>query len=174
MNGGLLAALLVMIVLLVLTPVFKYMPQNAQGAIVISAVVSLFNYTEWWFLWKVRPFSQLPSLDYRPSSVGLLTYFAPALSLPAVLQWVWPTLVCQHGTALLQLSHAVAVWQGLLHFTLSQALMMRHSSSTPCLFDWTGTWYHEQVCMAACVWIVNAVAAIWPRLCRRELLRWYF
>ena len=50
------AALLVMIVLLVLTPVFKYMPQNAQGAIVISAVFGLFNYTEWWFLWKVSCF----------------------------------------------------------------------------------------------------------------------
>ncbi|KAK9853863.1 hypothetical protein WJX84_006158 [Apatococcus fuscideae] len=51
---GIVSAILVMIVLLVLTPVFKYMPQNAQGAIVISAVFSLFNYTEWWFLWKVN------------------------------------------------------------------------------------------------------------------------
>ncbi|KAK9819516.1 hypothetical protein WJX74_003191 [Apatococcus lobatus] len=51
---GIVSAILVMIVLLVLTPVFKYMPQNAQGAIVISAVVNLFNYTEWWFLWKVN------------------------------------------------------------------------------------------------------------------------
>ncbi len=45
--------LLVMIVLLVLTPVFKYMPNNAQGAIIIAAVIGLFNYTEWLFLWKV-------------------------------------------------------------------------------------------------------------------------
>ena len=49
----LFTAILVMMVLLVLTPVFKYMPQNAQGAIVISAVFGLFNYTEWWFLFKV-------------------------------------------------------------------------------------------------------------------------
>lgn len=42
-----------MIVLLVLTPVFKYMPNNAQGAIIIAAVIGLFNYTEWLFLWKV-------------------------------------------------------------------------------------------------------------------------
>ena len=47
------AGLLVMITLLVLTPVFKYMPSNAQGAIIIAAVIGLFNYTEWLFLWKV-------------------------------------------------------------------------------------------------------------------------
>ena len=47
------AGVLVMIVLLVLTPVFKYMPNNAQGAIIIAAVIGLFNYTEWLFLWKV-------------------------------------------------------------------------------------------------------------------------
>lgn len=43
-----------MIVLLCLTPVFKNMPQNAQGAVIIAAVIGLFNYSEWWFLWKVR------------------------------------------------------------------------------------------------------------------------
>ena len=45
-----------MIVLLCLTPVFKNMPQNAQGAIIIAAVIGLFNYQEWWFLWKVSAF----------------------------------------------------------------------------------------------------------------------
>ena len=44
-----------MVVLLCLTPVFKNMPQNAQGAVIIAAVIGLFNYSEWWFLWKVRP-----------------------------------------------------------------------------------------------------------------------
>ena len=68
------AALLVMIVLLVLTPVFKYMPQNAQGAIVISAVVSLFNYTEWWFLWKVS----LCMEHYHPLLHELHTQQGPA------------------------------------------------------------------------------------------------
>ena len=42
-----------MITLLVLTPVFKYMPSNAQGAIIIAAVIGLFRYDEWFFLWKV-------------------------------------------------------------------------------------------------------------------------
>lgn len=48
------AGVLVMIVLLCLTPVFKNMPQNAQGAVIIAAVIGLFNYEEWWFLLKVR------------------------------------------------------------------------------------------------------------------------
>lgn len=43
-----------MIVLLCLTPVFRNMPQNAQGAVIIAAVVGLFNYEEWWFLFKAR------------------------------------------------------------------------------------------------------------------------
>lgn len=43
-----------MIVLLVLTPVFKNMPNNAQGAIIIAAVLGLIKYEEWWYLWKVR------------------------------------------------------------------------------------------------------------------------
>ena len=47
------AGLCVMIVLLCLTPVFKNMPQNAQAAIIISAVSGLFNYEEFLFLWKV-------------------------------------------------------------------------------------------------------------------------
>ena len=45
-----------MFTLLVLTPVFKNMPNNAQAAIIISAVIGLFNYTEWLFLWRVSPF----------------------------------------------------------------------------------------------------------------------
>ena len=51
--AGITSALVVMFVLLFLTPVFKNMPQNVQGAIVISAVIGLFNYSEWFFLWKV-------------------------------------------------------------------------------------------------------------------------
>ena len=47
------AAIWVMIVLLVLTPVFKNMPQNAQGAIIIVAVSGLVNYSEFFYLWKV-------------------------------------------------------------------------------------------------------------------------
>ena len=44
-----------MIVLLVLTPVFKNMPQNAQGAIIIAAVIGLVKYEEWLYLWKACP-----------------------------------------------------------------------------------------------------------------------
>ena len=47
-----------MIVLLCLTPVFRNMPQNAQAAVIIAAVIGLFRYDEWWFLWKV-PFLAL-------------------------------------------------------------------------------------------------------------------
>ena len=46
-----------MIVLLVLTPVFKNMPQNAQGAIIIVAVYGLINYGEFFYLWKVSTMS---------------------------------------------------------------------------------------------------------------------
>ena len=52
--AGIVSAVVVMFVLLFLTPVFKNMPQNVLGAIVIGAVVSLFNYSEWFFLWKVN------------------------------------------------------------------------------------------------------------------------
>ena len=52
--AGIVSGLCVMIVLLCLTPVFKNMPQNAQAAIIISAVSGLFNYEEWIFLFKVR------------------------------------------------------------------------------------------------------------------------
>jgi sulfate transporter 4 len=47
-------AIVVGFTLLVLTPVFTNMPQNAQGAIIISAVVGLFNYTEFFYLWKIN------------------------------------------------------------------------------------------------------------------------
>ena len=48
------AGLIVMVVLLCLTPLFRNMPQNAQAAIIISAVAGLFNYSEAIFLWRVR------------------------------------------------------------------------------------------------------------------------
>lgn len=64
--AGIVSAIVVMFVLLFLTPVFKNMPQNVLGAIVISAIISLFNYSEWFFLWKVRP------MHAAPCSVNLL------------------------------------------------------------------------------------------------------
>ncbi|KAL3138605.1 hypothetical protein ABBQ32_006371 [Trebouxia sp. C0010 RCD-2024] len=57
--AGIVSAIVVMFVLLFLTPVFKNMPQNVLGAIVISAIVSLFNYSEWFFLWKINKFDWL-------------------------------------------------------------------------------------------------------------------
>ncbi len=54
------AGILVMIVLLCLTPVFRNMPQNAQAAVIIAAVIGLFRYDEWFFLWKVAPLTPFP------------------------------------------------------------------------------------------------------------------
>jgi MFS superfamily sulfate permease-like transporter len=60
-----------MVVLLCLTPVFRNMPQNAQAAVIIAAVVGLFRYDEFVFLWKVTPFSV--------TSKSSLANHAPAL-----------------------------------------------------------------------------------------------
>jgi sulfate transporter 4 len=61
--SGFTTGIFIMIVLLVLTPVFTNCPQSVQGAVVIAGVSSLFNYQEWWFLWKVR--CCLPTLLYK-------------------------------------------------------------------------------------------------------------
>lgn len=50
--AGLVGGLIVMLTLLVLTPLFRLMPNNAQGAIIISAVIGLIQVKEWFFLWK--------------------------------------------------------------------------------------------------------------------------
>ncbi|EIE25728.1 sulfate permease [Coccomyxa subellipsoidea C-169] len=65
--AGITSGVIVMIVLLCLTPVFRNMPQNAQGAVIIAAVVGLFNYEEWWFLLRVN------FLDWVVFNVALLT-----------------------------------------------------------------------------------------------------
>lgn len=44
-----------MIVLLCLTQVFLYMPNNAQGAIIISGIVTLFDYKRVLFLFSYSP-----------------------------------------------------------------------------------------------------------------------
>ena len=48
-----------MLVLLLLTPVFRNMPQNAQGAIIVSALIGLLQIKEWRFLWRVNKFDWL-------------------------------------------------------------------------------------------------------------------
>ena len=61
-----------MIVLLCLTPVFKNMPNNAQGAIIIAAVIGLVKYEEWWYLLKVSPTQEpLPSRTALLACAGL-------------------------------------------------------------------------------------------------------
>lgn len=64
--GGWTGGLAVMCVLLFITPVFKNMPNNAQGAIIIQAVLGLFNWREFLFLWKV---------DNSICKYGLITVF---------------------------------------------------------------------------------------------------
>lgn len=52
--SSVVTGIFVMIVLLALTKVFLYMPNNAQGAIIISGIITLFDYKEAVFLWKVN------------------------------------------------------------------------------------------------------------------------
>lgn len=78
------AGVLVMIVLLCLTPVFRNMPQNAQAAVIIAAVIGLFRYDEWVFLWKVAcplspvVFLRLPLHQHNLASRGHLSTVAPS------------------------------------------------------------------------------------------------
>ena len=57
--AGLVGGTIVMLTLLVLTPLFRLMPNNAQGAIIISAVIGLIQVKEWWFLWRINKFDWL-------------------------------------------------------------------------------------------------------------------
>ena len=57
--AGWVGGLIVMLVLLLLTPVFRNMPQNAQGAIIVSALIGLLQLKEWRFLWRVNKFDWL-------------------------------------------------------------------------------------------------------------------
>lgn len=52
--AGWTGGITVMIVLLWVTPIFKNMPNNAQGAIIMMAVAGLFNYGEAIFLWQAN------------------------------------------------------------------------------------------------------------------------
>ena len=70
--AGITSAIVVMFVLLFLTPVFKNMPQNVQGAIVISAVLGLFNYSEWFFLWRVSDAFLACAFNVSPASEAQL------------------------------------------------------------------------------------------------------
>ncbi|EFN58438.1 hypothetical protein CHLNCDRAFT_19800, partial [Chlorella variabilis] len=51
--------LMIMVTLLWITPVFKNMSQNVQGAIIIVGVLQLFDYPEFLYLWKINKFDWL-------------------------------------------------------------------------------------------------------------------
>lgn len=67
--AGWTGGVLVMLVLLFLTPAFQNMPQNAQGAIIMSAVLGLLQFKEWWFLWRVN---KLDWLVFTAAVAGVL------------------------------------------------------------------------------------------------------
>ena len=50
---------IVMFTLLWITPVFKNMSQNVQGAIIIVGVLQLFDYRECMYLWRINKFDWL-------------------------------------------------------------------------------------------------------------------
>ena len=116
--AGIVSAIVVMFVLLFLTPVFKNMPQNVQGAIVIAAVLGLFNYSEWFFLWKVG--SQL----LHPTSI--LAAAAVVLSSAGLAVAVWP----HAGAAVLLAAPAMPgscadlLCSGLRHMSLQMQLLV--------------------------------------------------
>ena len=67
--AGWTGGILVMLVLLFLTPAFAAMPQNAQGAIIMSAVLGLLQFREWWFLWRIN---KLDWLVFTAAVLGVL------------------------------------------------------------------------------------------------------
>ncbi|KAL4859014.1 Proton/sulfate cotransporter 2 [Chlorella vulgaris] len=57
--ANLTTGLMLMVTLLWITPVFKNMSQNVQGAIIIVGVLALFDYNEFIYLWKINKFDWL-------------------------------------------------------------------------------------------------------------------
>lgn len=49
-----ITGIVIMIILLALTPIFTHLSVNCQGAIVIVAVLPLFDFKNGWFYWKVN------------------------------------------------------------------------------------------------------------------------
>ena len=77
----------IMVVLLCLTPVFKHLSVNVQGAIVIVAVLPLFDFAQGYFYWQV---DKLDFLCWLAAYV--ITAFAGAL--PGFAAAVGLSLVC--------------------------------------------------------------------------------
>lgn len=57
--SGIITGFFIMLVLLVLTPVFQNMSANVQGAIVIVGVLSIFDFEEFFYTWRVSKFDCL-------------------------------------------------------------------------------------------------------------------
>eukprot|EP00667_Euglena_gracilis_P002370 EG_transcript_2371 len=57
--AGIVTALCMMLVLLCLTGLFTYLPLNAMAAIIIASMPALFNWREFFFLYKVNKFDCL-------------------------------------------------------------------------------------------------------------------
>jgi high affinity sulfate transporter 1 len=60
--SNIIMAIVVLIVLLVLTPLFKYTPSCILSAIIISAVLSLIDLRAAWLIWKIDKFDFLACL----------------------------------------------------------------------------------------------------------------
>lgn len=60
--SNIIMAIVVLVVLLVLTPLFKYTPNCILSAIIISAVLSLIDLRAAWLIWKIDKFDFLACL----------------------------------------------------------------------------------------------------------------
>lgn len=60
--ANIVMAIVVLITLLVLTPLFKYTPNTILSAIIISAVLSLIDLKAAWLIWKIDKFDFLATL----------------------------------------------------------------------------------------------------------------
>lgn len=60
--ANVIMAVVVLIVLLVLTPLFKYTPNTILAAIIINAVLALIDVKAAWLIWKIDKFDFLATL----------------------------------------------------------------------------------------------------------------
>lgn len=60
--SNIVMAIVVLITLVALTPLFKYTPNTILAAIIISAVISLVDFKAAWLIWKIDKFDFLATL----------------------------------------------------------------------------------------------------------------
>jgi high affinity sulfate transporter 1 len=81
-------SLVVMVVLLALTPLFKYAPSTILAAVIIAAVTSLIDIRAAYLIWKVDKFDFLALLGaffgvlFISVEIGLLIAVSKASTLP--------------------------------------------------------------------------------------------